>query len=693
MEEQAKRADEKSGLDVISLSVGRFTLHWEELLYLLLVVIAGVMRFWDLGARTFSHDESLHATYSWYIYAGRSYEHNPMMHGPFQYYGSALVFKLFGASDYTGRALYALFGAILVGMPYFLRQYLGRGGALTAAVLLAFSPSLFYFSRLAWMDIYILVWTLSLIICIWRYMDTKKPLYLFLGALFLSLSFATKEVTFITVPILGIFLFVLSIKEWLLMVRRKIGPSQISPVGSFLLLLFTLSLPQYSAGVSIFQRWIGVTLANPASQWTKGPVGMPVGEGLYIATAIIVIFLVISLVIGFLWNWRMWLACAAIFYGVYVLLFTSFFSNPLGFFTGIWQSLGYWLAQQPEARGGQPWFYYFTLLSVYEFLPFFLAIAAAIYYSIKKGDAFSWFLIYWSGISLILYSYAGEKMPWLIVHLAFPLILLGGKFVGQMFEGVRWREPVMRRGILFGLFAPLILLVPWAVLSAPVETSPSTVTLGYIIIAIILLAIAEALFLLREGLGRKASAGVLGVAALAVLFFFTARAAWNAGYEYNDPLDMFVYSGESIDVKVIAGDIERLASLTGEGKNLKITVDGSDGYAWPWAWYLRDYKYVGYPGLEQMDSPPDGDVLLLNMRNQGVAQPYLSKYGEGKPYHMRQWFPEVYDNLTTRQVLQGIGRRESWSKLLDYFLYRRMDTSMWSSEAIAYFPKDFKQTP
>ena len=29
-----------------------------------------------------SHDESLHTVYSWQLFDGRGYQHQPMMHGP-----------------------------------------------------------------------------------------------------------------------------------------------------------------------------------------------------------------------------------------------------------------------------------------------------------------------------------------------------------------------------------------------------------------------------------------------------------------------------------------------------------------------------------------------------------------------------------------------------------------------------------
>ena len=48
----------------------------------------------------------------------------------------------------------------------------------------------------------------------------------------------------------------------------------------------------------------------------------------------------------------------AIIAGIYVAFYTSLFSNLPGLLTGLFGSVGYWMAQQDVARGGQPWYYY-----------------------------------------------------------------------------------------------------------------------------------------------------------------------------------------------------------------------------------------------------------------------------------------------------------------------------------------------
>lgn len=131
------------------------------LLFVFILLISFLTKIWGLGDRVMHHDESLHAFYAWELAFGQGYQHNPMMHGPLQMEAIALVFKIFGDSDFTARFLHALLGSLLVFLPYFFRSKLGNLGAIFSACLIAISPSLLYFSRFARNDIIVVFLTLS----------------------------------------------------------------------------------------------------------------------------------------------------------------------------------------------------------------------------------------------------------------------------------------------------------------------------------------------------------------------------------------------------------------------------------------------------------------------------------------------------------------------------------------------------
>ncbi len=90
------------------------SLTFEHWLWVSLTLVALGMRLVGLGDRALSHDESLHALYSWYITDAFNYSHDPMMHGPFLFHVNALVYLLFGASDFTARLFPALVGTATV---------------------------------------------------------------------------------------------------------------------------------------------------------------------------------------------------------------------------------------------------------------------------------------------------------------------------------------------------------------------------------------------------------------------------------------------------------------------------------------------------------------------------------------------------------------------------------------------------
>src|SRR3972149_9677475 len=89
-------------------------LTWEVVAYASLAVIGAGIRFWDLGSRALHHDESLHGFYAYDLFRGNGYEHDPLLHGPFQFFGTALTFSLSaGDSDYTVRVFSAKVSAAL----------------------------------------------------------------------------------------------------------------------------------------------------------------------------------------------------------------------------------------------------------------------------------------------------------------------------------------------------------------------------------------------------------------------------------------------------------------------------------------------------------------------------------------------------------------------------------------------------
>ena len=101
--------------------IAALNIDWEKAIYLTFMLLAIVTRFYMLGDRVVSHDESLHTQYSYQFYNGDGYVHTPLMHGPTLFHATALSYWLFGDSDFSSRIPDAVLGVLLVLLPYFLR--------------------------------------------------------------------------------------------------------------------------------------------------------------------------------------------------------------------------------------------------------------------------------------------------------------------------------------------------------------------------------------------------------------------------------------------------------------------------------------------------------------------------------------------------------------------------------------------
>ena len=106
----------------------------EKILWILLLIVALLSRTIGLGDRAMSHDESLHTVYSWQLFDGRGYQHQPMMHGPLKFILNPVMYFLFGVNDWSARILVALFGVAMVAFVWMMRRWLGRTGAFLTAL-------------------------------------------------------------------------------------------------------------------------------------------------------------------------------------------------------------------------------------------------------------------------------------------------------------------------------------------------------------------------------------------------------------------------------------------------------------------------------------------------------------------------------------------------------------------------------
>lgn len=692
------------------------TLNWEVVAWIVLLIITAVARFYDLGVRAMSHDESLHAIYSYYLYDRGNYQHDPMMHGPLLFHVNALFYFLFGVTDATARLGPALAGIATVWMAYPFRRYIGRTGALMAGVLLSISPSLLFHSRYIRNDIYIALCAMIWAYGMFRYLEGRDKRWLYMMVTGMVFGFIAKENQFITGAIFGSF--VVGLATWRAITK---GESIFSnPAADLAVIMLTLILP----------------FTAPVLHEILGWDPMAKASGTDFARSMALVATVTLLAFGLALAWFQflrkpdpkdlplslgdWAGLMVLFWAIALLFFTTFLTNARdGLATGVVGSLGYWLSQQEVARGGQPWYYYFLLTGIYEFLPALLTLAGAaallrgvfgknwdpvaegdlpsfVPLSVNTGGAkgksapgketvavaesgdplrdlrrhFVAFLLWWVFVAWIGYSYAGEKMPWLMVHMAQPMILVGGWWLGRLLRKADWTAAKANRGLwLLGVPAALIFLI--ALLGegnpfggrglAALGSSTQWILAFVLFLGIVYYAGSRSL-----ALGWTQSGRILGAGVVALLFLLTVRATFMLTYiNYDYVNEYLVYAHASPDVKRALNEIDLISERTVGDRNIVVAYD--DDSSWPLSWYMRLYpnnKFYGdAPSADSMSAP----VVIVGPKNYEKVRPYMARDYVKRAYRLVWWPEESYKGFwdAEKGASAGLTTAQIWDNFTD----------------------------
>ncbi|MFZ5916608.1 MAG: flippase activity-associated protein Agl23 [Chloroflexota bacterium] len=629
--------------DLLATPVWRFlVLNWETALFVSILLAGAVIRFAGLGVRSIGHDGSIHASWSHDLYSGQGYRHNPTYHGPFLYHFTALIFFLFGDTDVTMLSSPAIFGVLLIGLPWLLRKELGRIGTLLASAMMVVSPLLVAYSKTLRHDMFLAVWTMLLVVAVFCYLRQRADRWLYLAAAATALALCTKEVAFIEIFIVGSFLFFLLLWEW-----TTSGERLPTKLASFDLVMVIGTLVAPMGLTPVIVKWRGFDPAGYSDPQNAVP-----------SLIVLLIVIAVTAVAGLMWDHRRWLISATIFYSITLLLFTTFLTNGLGIVSGYVGSLGYWLRQQDVRRGGQPWFYYLIVMPLYEFMPLLLGGMGALWLLIRPqgrraGEArpeeatrpvSTWlvaFLIYWAVASLLIFSWAGEKMPWLITHLTLPWILLGAWFAGRVLQTVDWRAWWARSGGL------AVLLIPLAALGLVtfVRFRPFTdvtlqglgQTMRWIGALIVLAASGAGLYGVARRLTWRGAAQSLFVVVLAVLYLLTVRVSIMATHiNINYTTEWIGYAHSTPDTMRVARELEELSRRYAGDLSMPVAYDNES--SWPFAWYLRNFTQAHY-FVEKPAQPFDEAAVIVGYENEADCRPYL-----GDAYYRFEnrliWWPQ-----------------------------------------------------
>ncbi|MEO8463104.1 MAG: flippase activity-associated protein Agl23, partial [Chloroflexota bacterium] len=331
------------------------------------------------------------------------YHYDPAnYHGPSLYYFAYVSEILFGLTTEAMRLVPVVFGLMLVALPLALRRYFGSVATLTAALLLAISPGAVYVSRYFIHETLLVAFSMALFVSAVFYLDRREPKHLLAAAAAAALLFATKETGIITVVVLLIAVIVAH---------------------------YYVRMPSPSAA----RRSPGRAAPAPPPVWIEGVEYRPArsqparSRGMAAGLSSIP---------------RAHIAGAAVvFLVIYVLLFSSFFTNyPKGLIDSL-ATFTIW-TQTGGATQTQPFERYLTWMIPTEAPILILGFVGGLIAAIRGRDLIWVVTGLWAVGITTVYSIIQYKTPWIILNMLLPLALLAGLAVSEAWRS--WRTGPLR---------------------------------------------------------------------------------------------------------------------------------------------------------------------------------------------------------------------------------------------------------
>lgn len=287
-------------------------------------------------------------------------------------------------------------------------------------------------------------------------------------------------------------------------------------------------------------------------------------------------------------------------------------------------------------------------------------------------------LLFWTFTSLVAYSLAGEKMPWLTLHIATPMILAAGWGFGYLADTTDWKRFGEQKGWIALLLLPIFVASATGLFSATLgdqlpfqgkELAQLQATSNFVLsLAGLLLSGWGIIHLLRD-VRTGQLLRIFASAFLVFLSILTARTAFTASYiNYDLPTEFLVYAHGGNGPKQMLAQIEEISRRTTDRLGIQIAYD-EDGI-YPFWWYLRDYTNVTYYKDTPTRDLRDKAIVIVSDNMYSRVEPILKDDFIYYQYQRLWWPMQDYFNLTWDRVWSAISDPQMRQALFDIWLNR-----------------------
>lgn len=534
----------------------------------LIIGVAVFLRFYQLGLKPFHHDEGVNGWFLTTLFREGIYRYDPAnYHGPTLYYIALAFAKVFGLETVSVRASVAIFGVLIVVMALFLRRYIGKTGALFAALFLAVSPGMVFISRYFVHEIFFVFLGLGLVLSVIFFIQKAEA-----GRLALAWAGA---------------LILAAFSPAVFSIASTAGTSETAAYWSLTAFVFALEAVLIYFVIRIIREWNG-------------------GRPLYLLLAA---------------------ACAALMFATKETAFITLGTMLIAVVcVRIWLAI-YGQQISSESGGiddeGLRWNAFREGLAAVGALR--TALAAVAVFVFLGVLLFSSFFTYWEGVGKVFEAYAiwaktGSKdhtqggafayLKWMW-EIEAPILLLSAAGTAIAIFKARHRFAIFVGLWAFGLFAAYSIIpykTPWLALSFLL---PMCIAAGY--------AVHEMTASSRTEV--KAGGILSGLAAAAILAF----QAWDLNFvRYDDESLPYVYAHTKREFLDLTAEIDRIAEKSGKGRDAAIDIVSPD--YWPLVWYVRDYEKAVFHGRMIDRSQAEMIIAKKGEQDAAISRRFLGNY-------------------------------------------------------------------
>jgi uncharacterized protein (TIGR03663 family) len=499
--------------------------------------IATFLRFWQLTLKPLHHDEGVNGFFLTTLFREGIYKYDPAnYHGPDLYYFALAFSKVFGLNTISIRASVAVFGVLTVVLALYLYRWIGKIGAISAALFLALSPGMVYISRYFIHEILFVFFSLAIVVSVLYFYEKRK-----VGAVAVATMTLILLVCFLP-TVINLSTYAAGENTILLWALRV----SLFAVEAILVFMIMRMLFAWNDGRPIY---LIIASASAVMLFaTKETAFITIGT-MAIACLCVLIWQKIYRVkpeenelepVALTWrNFRerignstdlllMIVAVSFIFIYLGVLFFSSFFTYPNGVL-GAFEAYMIWTKTGSKDHTQNGYLAYIKWGFQLELPIFILSAIGTVIALIKAKHRFAMFAGLWAFGLFLAYTIIPYKTPWLALSFMLPMCIIGGYGINEIAS--------------------------------------------------------------LRGFWYKIAAGILALTAAVVMAYQTYDLNF---VRYDDDSMAYIYAHTKRGFLDLVNKVEYYADKSGKGKDATIEIVSPDYWSMPW--YMNDYKNAKFGG-------------------------------------------------------------------------------------------------